>query len=208
MTRARVLAVGVGLALLQAAPPAGAQECPATCRTTHFYFSEVSYEQAMTTFVDGWPGSVWPSHAEDAGGFLFSLTLSFDQAEQVAQALESGCPVEVRYWTRGQILASRDAVAGYSALLETRRSSALGDTLLESVDETLSGGPPVRGRYEKSHVVPITEPLAEGESLTLQASASAHATAIGTSTGDYGSALWTMFHAGGFGGPLLALCVP
>ena len=184
-------------------------ECPTTCQVTKLWFSEVQKQDAVTAFVDGWGPSVFPPSSTAAGLNLYSLTPTVDQVLQVNGALAAGCPAEVRFWTRGQILRSHDAVAGYAAHLETKSIDPLGvETLLSAIDLSVNAPPTPQGSYPVEHVVPLVDALGEGGSLTVSGLGSAYANAIGSTTADYGSAYLKMYRGLTSGAPILQVCVP
>lgn len=193
---------------LASAPQATAQECPATCRVTKAWFAQVVKQDAVTVFVDGYGPSLPPSSSQASGFNLYSLTLTAAHAADAARALESGCPVEVRFWTRGQMLLSHDVEAGFSGHLETQLVSPTGTTLLDAQDRVVTGPPTPQGNYPLEHVVPLgTAPL-EGDALNVTAAGSAFARALGLETRDYASAYFKMYPQMTSGAPILQMCVP
>jgi hypothetical protein len=187
---------------------ATAQECPSACRISKLWFTEVTLEDAVTEFVDGYGPSIWPPTSVAGGSMHYSLTPTAEEIADLTLALASSCPVEVRFWTRGQLLRSGKAEAGYSAHLETRLVSPVQDTVLSAIDLAVSGPPTPNGNYPLEHVVPLENALVEGDSLTMTANATASAFAVGSTTRDYGSAYFKMYRERVSGAPLLQMCVP
>jgi hypothetical protein len=189
------------------ADPVSAQ-CPTTCQVRKLWFTEVARNDAVTQFVDGWGPSVFPPTSVAAGSMLYTLAPTAQEVADVVRALEGGCPVEVRFWTRGQLLHAGDAESGYSAHLETRATSPLGEALLGETDVFVTGPPTPTGNYPVEHVVPVLTAPGEGDSLTVAATAGAHANAVGSTTADYGSAYLKMYRERTSGAPILQMCVP
>ncbi len=210
MIERKVAGVAISLtACWMLASGSAAAECPTTCQVTKLWFTEVTRQDAATVFVDGYGPSVFPSSSTAAGLNLYTLTPTLDQTAQVNAALEADCPVEVRFWTRGQLLRSHDAISGFAAHLETKSVAPSGvETLLSANDLSVTGPPTPTGNYPVEHVVPITTALAEGDSLAVSGLGSAHANAIGTTTADYGSAYLKMYRGNTSGAPILQFCLP
>lgn len=194
--------------LLFGGTAARGQECPATCRLNHTYFTQVSYDHAMTEFVTGHSQSGYPSTSVESGFMLYSLSLTTEQIADVAAAQAAGCPVDVSYWTRGQLLRSGKAEVGYSATVVTRVVSPMEEITLNTYDIVVTGPPTPNGNYPVENIVPLVAPLTEGDSLTVEALPSAFAFALDTSSRDYGSAYLKMYQTGASGSPVLRMCVP
>jgi hypothetical protein len=192
-----------------AAAPASAQVCPGDCQVTKLWFTEVTREGAVTEFVDGWGPSLPPPTSTAGGLNLYTLTPTAEQAADIATALASGCPVEVRFWTRGQLLRSGAAQSGYSAHLELRSASPTGaETLLGAIDLSVNGPPTSTGNYPVEHVLPLQTAPGEGDSLIVSGVGSAYANAVGATTKDYGSAYLKMYQQMTSGAPILQMCLP
>ena len=168
----------------------------------------MTLENAETVFVDGWWRSDPPAESYAGGVMLYSLTLTADQAADASAAIAAGCPVNVNFWTRGQMLRQWDAESGFSATIKTNLVNAIEDLLLGTIDIAMDAPPSPNGNYQVEHDVEVGVPLAVGDTLTVEATASAYARALGDSTGDYASAYFRMYRERTSGAPMLEMCVP
>jgi hypothetical protein len=185
-----------------------AGECPATCRVSKIWFTEVSLMNAVTELADGHEPSDAPFTSSAALSAVYSLTLSDEQVEGIVLALDAGCPANVKYSTRGQLLRSGEAEVGYHAHIETRMESPTGSSLIHALDLDVEGPPTPNGSYRLDHVAAITEIPVLGDSLMVWAEGGADAEAVGSSTADYGSAYIKLYRGGVSGAPMLEMCVP
>jgi hypothetical protein len=198
----------LGLGIVLAGAEASAQ-CPSTCDVEKLWFTQVSLEDAVTDYVDGWVGSEEHPPYSEAGAFMrYSLTLTAEQAADATAALAAGCPVNVNFWTRGQLLRSGAAEVGFSATIKTTLVNAIEELLLSTIDIAVDGPPTPNGNYQVEHDVEVGVALVEGDSLTVEADGMAYADAVGTTTRDHGSAYFKMYRERVSGAPVLEMCVP
>lgn len=185
-----------------------AGDCPATCRISKAWFNEVTLVNAVTELVDGYEPSEAPLTSSAGLSAVYTLELSAEQAADVMLALDAGCPANVKYSTRGQLLRSGAAEVGYHAHVETRKESPTSSSLIHALDLDVEGPPTPNGSYRLDHIAPITEIPVYGDTLMVWAEGGADAEAVGSSTRDYGSAYIKLYQGGVSGSPMLEMCVP